>query len=357
MAAASGVPVPRATAQESRGPQRAPQRHTARPVLQVFVDSTRLSAAAEAELRVAVGSFAKRVGRIMHECCVADSADATEPASVPAVDVDEHQTRLAMWLEHYGEFQVDHTPAATQHSDIVAAAPADMCTPSTAPPDTGVGTSTRPLPNGETAVTDTISLSLSSQASESPPAKRSRAASLLAEIDACLAAHAPTVVEPARSIASTVGIKSMNDNGIDGQRSTPGKRRSRASSARSSAGHSRYMSYGYAPSTASSDNRAAATVDSTTEDLTHGPPAPMTFKPGQLSSALQEALGMTGGSRGPKEAPPYLERMRKLGWPPGWTSQRYNQSLQAWEAVPSIPKTSFPGLAWQAADEAAGTCS
>ena len=265
-----------------------------------------------------------------------------------------------MWLEHYGEFQVDHTLVATQHSDIATAAPAGMCTPSTAPPGTEVGTSTRPLPNGDGAVTDTISSAVSSQASESPPAKRARAASLLAEIDACLAAHAPTVAESTRSSASTVGLSNKINNGTDCQKSTStpgnGKRRGRASSARSSAGHSRYMSYGYAPSAASSDQRAATKVDSTTEDLTHGTHALMTlnFKPGQLSSALQEALGMAAGSRVPNDAPPYLERMRKLGWPPGWTSQRYNQSLQAWEAVPSIPKTSFPGLAWQAADKANG---
>ena len=45
------------------------------------------------------------------------------------------------------------------------------------------------------------------------------------------------------------------------------------------------------------------------------------------------------------DAPPYLEKMRKLGWPPGWTSQRYNRARNVWETVPSIPKASFPGVA------------
>eukprot|EP01046_Picozoa_sp_COSAG06_P098798 COSAG06_NODE_44898_length_359_cov_0.992308_1_plen_108_part_01 len=73
------------------------------------------------------------------------------------------------------------------------------------------------------------------------------------------------------------------------------------------------------------------------------------FKPGQLSAALREALGMAtpGGGSGARKPggrqqdaaaaavhAPYLKRMREMGWPPGWTAQRYDKTRQVWLTVP-----------------------
>ena len=359
-------------------------------MLQVLVDRSRLSAAAEAELRVAVSSFADTVGIILQRC-VADCADADAAASVPSDSSNDRKSHFSMWLEHFGAFQVDHTSAAPKQIDSVATAQADVA-PATAPTG-GVVTTTTPHPTeaavaaaAAVAATTTaaaaaddddtapsvVSSSQASEAaartslaslddynSESPPAKRARAAALLSDIDAFLAAQAcvPDVETPSSPCFNTSG----GANAVkDRQKATPGtsKRRSKTGSVHNSAGHSRYMGYGYEPSPAASEQSGAATIGSCTTGVsvevkgtrhcTHEPQ--FVCKPGQLSPALREALGMTG-----TQTPPYLERMRKLGWPPGWTSQRYNQSLRVWEVVPSIATTCFPGLAWSRTLDAEAT--
>nr|5LXR_B Chain B, Zinc finger CCHC domain-containing protein 8 [Homo sapiens]5LXY_C Chain C, Zinc finger CCHC domain-containing protein 8 [Homo sapiens]5LXY_D Chain D, Zinc finger CCHC domain-containing protein 8 [Homo sapiens]5LXY_F Chain F, Zinc finger CCHC domain-containing protein 8 [Homo sapiens]5LXY_H Chain H, Zinc finger CCHC domain-containing protein 8 [Homo sapiens]5LXY_J Chain J, Zinc finger CCHC domain-containing protein 8 [Homo sapiens]5LXY_L Chain L, Zinc finger CCHC domain-containing len=42
-------------------------------------------------------------------------------------------------------------------------------------------------------------------------------------------------------------------------------------------------------------------------------PDSMRFKPGVISEELQDALGVTD-----KSLPPFIYRMRQLGYPPGW---------------------------------------
>lgn len=316
------------------------------PVLQVLVNRARLSSAAEAELRVAVRSFATVADNILQR----GTADEAGPATGPLSDCAEERNgcstaKLTSWLEHFGSFQIDCTPAVSQQCDTAVRVDGLL------PPSAAA------VPNScaaDVATVDTVDAVVSKSVlheSELPPAKRARA--VTSQAPANEAAHS----SPSSSIS---GIGRESD-GIDRQDVTPssdGRRRSRTSIVRIGKGHSRYMGYGWSPSTIATDNSGAAngaagtTVRTTTSSTSNGdptpkPPPPSAFKPGQLSSALREALDMTGIEVGTRQdVPPYLERMRKLGWPPGWTSQRYNHTRQVWESVPSIAKTSFPGLNW-----------